>query len=519
MLTNILQYLENTVSRVPDKIAFSDGESALTFRELYESARRVGTFLLEKGMHREGVAVFMKRHPSQLTAFFGAIYAGCFYVPLDDTMPAHRIELILDSTKCRVMICDKKTALAAEKLNFDGEILVLDDILDRTPAPDAEALDAVRERQIDTDPIYIVFTSGSTGIPKGVAACHRSVIDYTEALCEAVPFDSDTVFGNQTPLFFDAPLKEIMPTLKYGATTYFIPKKLFMFPMMLSDFLNEHKINTVCWVVSALTMISSLGVLEKNPPKHLRLVCFGSEVFPKKQYELWRSTYADVPFYNLYGPTEATGMSCYWRANRALGEKEPIPVGRPFKNTAVMLISDDGREIKKSDEKTADENGNLHTEAGEIYIRGTCVTLGYFNNPEKTSEAFVQNPLNKFYNETVYKTGDMACYNERGELVFISRRDSQIKHMGHRIELGEIESAAASIDGVRQACAVYVSEKSKLGLFYVGDIESAELLKRLKSFLPKYMIPTSLKKLDAMPLTPNGKLDRKLMKNIMEEEA
>ena len=494
MQTNILEYLEQTVLRVPDKVAFSDGTDNMTFADLSESARSIGSYLLHMGHRRGCVAVLMDKHPVQLAAFFGAIYAGCYYTAPDASMPPKRLQMIMDTVKPGMIICDKKNMALA--YTFGLPVALYDDIY-RFPINDA-ALSEVREDQIDTDTIYIVFTSGSTGVPKGVAACHRSVIDYTETLCAAIGFDEHTVFGNQTPLYFDAPLKEIMPTIKFGATAYLIPKQLFMFPVKLCDYLNEHKINTVCWVVSALTMISSLGVLEKNPPLYLETVCFGSEVFPKKQYDLWRAALPSARFFNLYGPTEATGMSCYWPAERSLSEDEPIPVGRPFRNTRIMLINEKGERAEKG-------------EVGEIYISGTCVTQGYFNNPEKTAEAFVQNPLQSAYPETVYRTGDLGRYNEHGELVFVSRKDSQIKHMGHRIELGEIEAAAATLDGVGRVCCVYPAEQKKIVMYYAGDIAPAVLSKELRLLLPRYMLPAAVHQLDTMPLTDNGKLNRRLL--------
>ena len=493
MQTNILEYLEHSAPCHAQKIAYSDGTDALTFSELYSSSRAIGSFLLGKGYGKEPIAILMKKHPTQIAAFYGVVYAGCFYVPLDVDMPIERIRLILDNIGARMMIVDKKGSAIAAKIGFEGIVCAYEETC--SASVDEAALARVRERQIDTDPIYVVFTSGSTGIPKGVVACHRSVIDYTEALCKALPFSEDTVFANQTPLFFDAPLKELMPTIKFGATTYLIPKSLFLFPMRLCDFLNQHRINTVCWVVSALTMISSLGVLEKNPPKYLTTVAFGSEVFPRKQYDLWRDALPEAVFFNLYGPTEATGMSCYWRADRALDGEEAIPIGKPFQNTDLLLI-DEGRAVPDG-------------EQGEIYLRGTCVTLGYFNNTEKTAEAFVQNPLQSAYPELVYRTGDIAYRNAYGELVFVCRKDAQIKHMGHRIELGEIESAALKISGVTSACCLYDSENKRIFLFYVGDVEEAALSDSLKRFLPRYMLPSVCLHLDRMPLTPNGKKDRK----------
>ena len=496
MQTNILEYLEATAPRVPDKIAYSNGTDHMCFSELLRTARAIGSELLCRGYEKKPVAILMDKHPNEIAAFYGCVYAGCFYIPLDPDMPPKRMETILASVGADIMIVDKKGEKCLQKLQFAREVIPYATLAAATP--NDAALFRVREAQIDTDPIYIVFTSGSTGIPKGVAACHRSVIDYVEALTEALGFTEETVFANQTPLFFDAPLKELMPVIKLGATAYLVPKMLFSFPTRLCDFLNEHRVNTVCWVVSALTMISSLGVLESNPPRYLTTVAFGSEVFPLRQYELWRRALPQAKFFNLYGPTEATGMSCYWRAERDLAEGEAIPIGRPFKNTDLLLVNEQGKRV-------------VDGEVGEIYLRGTCVTLGYFNNPEKTREAFVQNPLHDLYPETVYRTGDLAYRNAHGELVFVSRKDAQIKHMGHRIELGEIEAAAGECDGVMRACAVYDAENKRILLYYTGNVTADTLLSALRAYLPRYMMPTACVTLSRMPLTPNGKLDRKLL--------
>ncbi|MBQ7173123.1 MAG: amino acid adenylation domain-containing protein [Clostridia bacterium] len=498
MRTNILEYLEESAKRVPDKLAFSDGEESLTFERVLCTAQSLATGLLGTAQPGEPVAILMKRRPAQIVAFFACIYAACPYVPLDSSMPKERMELILSSVGAKYLIYDDEGKKALEGLGFSGDALAYDELA--KAKINENILAKVRKKQIDTDPIYMVFTSGSTGVPKGVAACHRSVIDYTESLCEALPFSEDTVFGNQTPLFFDAPLKEIMPTIKYGATTYLIPKKLFLFPTRLCDFLNEHKINTICWVVSALTMVSSLGVLETNPPKYLSTVAFGSEVFPLPQYRLWREALPGATFFNLYGPTEATGMSCYWKAERELADGEPIPIGRPFRNTDLFLLGERDEKIEQANKP------------GEIYLRGTCVTLGYYNNPEKTSEAFVQNPLQNHYPELVYKTGDNAYYNELGELIFVGRKDAQIKHMGHRIELGEIEAAAATVNGLQLCCALYDEAQKQIALFYTGLVDEKTILSELSKKLPRYMLPTRLERLPKMPLTPNGKIDRRGLK-------
>lgn len=499
MQNHVLDYMDNIVERCPDKVAFANDKEELTFRQVYEQTKAIGSFLHKNEAYGEPVLVFMNKHPKTVVAFFGVIEGGCYYVPIDEQMPAARIRLIMDNVKARFVICDDKTAKKAEQFVQDETIVLYEEIIQTQV--DEEALLDIRAKAIDTDPIYIVFTSGSTGVPKGVCACHRSVIDYIEQLSDVLEFDENTVFGNQTPLYFDACLKELYPTLKFGATTYLIPKSLFMFPVRLVEFMNEKKINTVCWVVSALTMISSFGTFQTVVPKYLRCIAFGSEVFPVKQFNAWKEVLPEAKFTNLYGPTEGTGMCCYYKAERMFEEGESIPIGRPFKNTRILLL---------------DENNKL-AEEGEICIQGTSVTLGYYNNPEKTSECFVQNPLNSFYPEIIYKTGDIAKRDKDGNLIFVSRKDFQIKHMGHRIELGEIEANVSLLDEIKICACVYDKPNEKIVLFYVGDIEAKDIVKGLMDKVPRYMLPNEMHKLERMMFTPNGKIDRKGLLGLISQ--
>lgn len=501
--TNVLEYLENTVVRVPEKLAFSDGREGLTFRQVSDHSRAIGTVLAQQGYYNEPVVVFMRKHPKCVSAFFGCVYGGCYYVPIDEEMPRFRIQLIFENLKPRVMLCDEATAEIAKTFDFHGQTLIYNQAVEQES--NQTVLDRIREQQLDTDPIYIVFTSGSTGVPKGVVACHRSVIDYVENLSLTLGFGEDTVFANQAPLYFDACLKELYPTIKFGATTYIVPHSLFMFPIKLVEYLNEHRVNTVCWVVSALTMISSFRTFEKIKPEYLHTVAFGSEVFPIKQFKLWREALPNANFTNLYGPTECTGMSCYYHVDRDFELDEAIPVGRPFRNTQILLLNDQNQLTRDG-------------EVGEICIRGTCLTLGYYHNFEKTNEVFVQNPLNDRYPELIYRTGDLGRWNERGELVFVSRKDYQIKHMGHRIELGEIEVNVNMLEGIRMSCCIYDKASDKIVLYYVGEMDMKELVTVLREKLPRYMIPNKVICLDEMPLTANGKLDRVALKNLFEKK-
>lgn len=503
MQTNVLEYLEAIVTRLPDKLAYADEKEGLTFQEVFLYSRAIGSFLSRNGWKKEPVVVFMRKSPCIVPVFFGIIYAGCFYVPMDEEMPIQRMELIFKNLLPKVMICDNDTVELAKKMPYNGEIYCYKDICQEPE--NKTALANIREEALDIDPIYIVFTSGSTGVPKGVAACHRSVIDYIEQLSETLGFSEETIFGNQSPFYFDACLKELYPTVKFGATTYLIPKTLFRFPVKLVDFLNQYKINTVCWVVSALTMISSFGTLEIKKPNYLHTIAFGSEVFPIRQFNLWKEALPEATFINLYGPTEATGMSCYYKVERKFEADEVIPIGRPFRNTQILLLKEDNTLAGIGEE-------------GEICIRGTAVTLGYYNDFKRTNEVFVQNPVNTSYPELIYRTGDMGRYNKEGELLFVSRKDYQIKHMGHRIELGEIEATVAQIEEVRSVCCIYNKEEEKIMLFYTGDIDETDIMAKVKLALPRYMVPNQIRHLTEMPLTPNGKLDRVGIQKIERRE-
>lgn len=493
-MKNILEFLENTAPRLGDKTAFADESGSLSFDKLMHLARAGGSFLLGRGIYRQPVAVFMDKSPRTIAAFFAVIYAGCCYVPLEKGMPLHRLRMILQSLQPQAIICDDASAPVANDLGWDDKVVDSNELF--AAEIDDEALAAIRRRQIDTDPAYIVFTSGSTGVPKGVTACHRSVIDYANSLCPVIGASEDSRFAMQVPLYVDACMKEILSVIKCGSTAFLMPQSLFMSPLRVLDFLNRYEINTICWVASALTLVSGLGAFEEGRPEHMKTVCFGSEVFPVKQLHLWQKACPEARFINLYGPTEATGMSFYFNVDRDFAEGEAIPVGRPFDNTDFFLLREDDTQAPAG-------------EPGEICIRGTALSLGYFDDPERTAAAFTQNPLNPHYPETVYRTGDIGRLNERGELVFISRKDSQIKNMGHRIELGEIESCACLCGGVESACCLFEKEKSKLYLYYMGTADEKSVQKHLRKELPRYMVPTKLYRMQTLPLLPNGKIDRK----------
>ncbi|MCL2204363.1 MAG: amino acid adenylation domain-containing protein [Defluviitaleaceae bacterium] len=493
-MTVVLEYLENTVKATPEKNAFVGENGGLTFAELYEKSRAVGSFLHERGVYKKPVVVFMEKSADMVAAFLGVAYGGCYYVPLDAEMPTYRIRQIFEAVSPSLVIRDDASQQILATLEVPCDILSFADI--STCRINDPALATLRQAAIDTDPLYVVFTSGSTGTPKGVTASHRSVIDYIEQLCPVLGVDETTVFGNQSPLYLDACLKELIPTLKYGATTHFIPKSLFMFPVKLIQYINAHGINTICWVASALGLVAALGALDKATPHTLRTIAFGSEVFAIKHLNRWRKALPQARFIHLYGPTEATGMSLYYILERDFAEHETVPIGRPFPNTGVLLLDENGDEPPSG-------------EAGEICIRGTCLCLGYFNDPARTQAAFVQNPHAPFL-DLLYKTGDLGRRGADSLYYFLSRKDHQIKHMGYRIELTEIEWVATRIPGVQLACAVFDDDASRIILYYMAEAgtEKSAVQAALKAELPRYMQPHALFPLDSLPQTTGGKIDR-----------
>lgn len=499
MEKNILSYLEHSEKAFPDKIAFSDSQYELTYRQLANAARSIGSFLIEKIGMRKAIIVYMEKDARNIAAFMGAAYAGCFYVPLDSQMPIERINIILKTLQPAAVIYDDKTAKFLSLMETDC-IKVLYDKICVLP-PDKEKLELARREIIDTDPLYILFTSGSTGIPKGVVVCHRSVIDYSDWVVKTFNLNESTIFGNQTPFYFSMSVLDIFATIRSGATLYIIPKKLFSFPVKLLEFLKERDVNTIYWVPSALSIVANLGALDVVELPYLKKILFAGETMPTKQLNIWRKHIPNATYVNLFGPTEITDIGIYYVVDRVFSDDEPIPIGVPCDNVDVLVVNDDRNLIEESGE------------IGELLIRGSFLACGYYNNPEKTNEVFIQNPLNKSYPEIVYCTGDLVYWNKNRELVYVSRKDFQIKHMGNRIELGEIENAMSALDGVDMCCCLYNKESDQIVAVYTGNLEMKRLSKLLKEKLPRYMIPNIYNKAASIPLNMNGKIDRVQLKN------
>ncbi len=440
MIRNIIEKLDDTSRIYPNQIAFAMQEQELSFSDLERQSKAIATELLRRYARKnEPIMVYMEKTPFCISAFLGIARSGNFYVPIDTTMPIERMKAMLDVISDKVIIVDKKHEARIEEIYPTAKILLFDTIMETEI--EESLLKQAEKHFVDTDPLYMIYTSGSTGIPKGVVVPHHAVLNLVSWYAKTFDITEKEVIGNQAPLHFDSSVKDIYTVLFVGARMELIPKQLFSFPIRLMEYVEAKKISYIDWVPSALVMIANTKTLESIAPSCLKKIVFVGEVMPTKQYNVWRSFYQDALFANLYGPTETTVDCMYYIVDREFSDEEPLPIGYPCENTDVFLLN--GKRLV--------EEGEI----GEICVRGRSVAYGYYDDFEKTQEAFIQNPLNPHYRELIYKTGDIAKYNAYGEMVFVSRKDHQIKHMGHRIELGEIEMAVKSLDLIEQASCIY----------------------------------------------------------------
>jgi len=495
---HLLEYLDQTLRRFPDRTALSDGCSALTFREVEGRAARLATALARLFPEtRQPVAVCIPKTPEAVIAFLAVLMTGNAYLPLDPKSPPERLRVILESIDPAVVITDGSHGDLLAQAGFPGQrILLADGVL--PDAPDRPALASRREVLLDTDPAYLITTSGSTGVPKGVAVGHRSIIDYIDWAKDRFSLDETLVIGNQAPFVFDNSTLDIYLCLALGAELVLIPEELFSFPARLMAFVAERGVNFIFWVPSVLIHVANLGILDAVPVPALRQVFFAGEVMPNRTLNHWRQRLPQAQFVNLYGPTEITVDCTYFVVDRPFADEEPLPIGFPCRNTGILLLNEVDQPCAPG-------------EQGELCVRGGSLALGYWNDPEKTAQAFVQNPLNSHYPERIYRTGDLVRTNPRGEILFLGRKDHQIKHLGYRIELLEIEQRVLAMPGLDNACVVYDHLRREITLFYQSfspDMAPASIRRHLAVVLPKYMLPTSFHRLDHMPLLPHGKIDR-----------
>ena len=499
-MNNVLEFLYEACKRQPNKIALSDADSEITYRQLVCEAESVGTALVQQiGAKRLPIAVLVDRNLESICCFLGVVESGNFYVPISTEQPRERLEAIITQMQPAAIIATCDFSLLSE-MGEAGIPVFEYQQLNKTVS-DQALLETIRANSLDIDPLFAICTSGSTGTPKGVVKSHRSVLEFVPVFARTFGFNEDERFANQAPFDFDVSAKDIYTTLYCCASLFIIPKVCFSMPKKLATALDEREITTLIWAVSALCVVAGLKAFKHTKPRAIRKVMFSGEVMPIKHLNTWREYYPDAQFVNLYGPTESTGNCLFYIVDRDFSEGETLPLGIPFDNVEVMVL-DEGKPI---------ERGGM----GEVFIRGACVALGYYRDPTRTAASFVQNPLNEVFPELVYRTGDLVRINEDGELFFAGRKDFQIKHMGHRIELEELETHMNALDGITRSCCVFDEKHGQIVAFYEGDLESTEIIQQMGKKLPKYMIPNRFERVEQIPISKNGKIDRAKLREAL----
>lgn len=496
MRNSVITYLIDTTERYGENTAVHDEEGIYSFEKLLSNGCDLAEAISSLGLTRKPIGVLIHKSKEMIACFAGINLSGNFYVPLDTTQPESRLESIFSTLDCQLVVTDSKNI---EKIPaaWKNKVLEIDSVFkNNTNWQRAKGILDI-SNVIDADPVYSIFTSGSTGLPKGVVVNHRGVVDYIDWAVETFGINESYILGNQAPFYFDNSTLDIYLMYATGATLDIIPEGNFVFPAKLIDYLEDNRISFVFWVPFVLINIANFKLLDKRKPSHLKDVFFAGEVMPNKQLNYWRSKMPECRYVNLYGPTEITVDCTYYIVDRDFKDDEPLPIGKPCKNTGILILKD---------RKILCEKG----ETGEICVRGSSLACGYYNNPEKTGEAFIRNPLQPAYPETIYCTGDLGYFNNLGEVMFIGRADSQIKHKGYRIELGEIENAVVGSDLIEEGCIIYNHAKQRITLIYSNHIAitPSDLRGVLSDKIPAYMLPSALIREEKMVRNQNGKIDR-----------
>ena len=503
MKKNILEYFLESIEKFPNKTAIIEGDKSITFSDLNKKSKTLANVFISKtNKINEPIAVFLPKTIDSVIADIAITYSSNIYMNLDIKTPKERIKNIVELVKPKFIITNTLYLKFISEIS-ENDIIVNIDTINFDASIDNEYLIGRLEKSIDTDPLCIINTSGSTGTPKGVVLNHKSFIDFTEWSLDTFNFSEDEIIGSLSPLVFDIYSFELCLLMAKGSTLVLIPDTLAAFPINILNILEQHNVTFLFWVPTIMVNIANMDLLTKVNLPQLKTVWFAGEVFPTKQFNYWKNNLGETLFANLYGPIEITLDCTYFIVAREMQDDEPLPIGVPCRNTDILILNDNNRKVQGQEE-------------GELCVRGTSLAMGYYNNPEKTQAAFVQNPLNSSYPEIIYRTGDIVAYNELGEIVFKGRKDSLVKHLGYRIELGEIEHVIVNtLKLAKNGCIVYNSLKKEITLFYEAeeDIKLAVFRKQITTILPKYMVPTVYIRMDELPRNTNGKIDRLTLKN------
>lgn len=514
----LLQHLlMDTAKKYPDKKAVVFEKESITYRQLDAISNSLATVLRKSGISNgDRVGIYMNKSIASVICIFGILKAGAVYVPLDPKSPFSRILYIIRN-------CGIKCLLASsEKIESESQLLS-EDIPLRTIVLTDDSVDfgngsnvipwkyVVGTKDIfveikpclETDLAYILYTSGSTGMPKGVMISHLNAFTFLKWVQSTFAIRPEDRLSNHAPLHFDLSILDIFGAIQAGATLVLVPEITSLFPRNLATWIEENRITVWYSVPSILTKMVLNGKLDRYQFENLRLILFAGEVFPVKYLRSLMGKIPHAEYYNLYGPTE-TNVITYHRIEEIPPEQTtPIPIGKACANMEVFALKQNGNAV----EQPGDE--------GELYARGSCVAQGYWGDEEKTNKNFVFNPLQNHFAEKAYRTGDLVTLDQEGNFLYKGRLDHQIKSRGYRIELGEIETVLYSHSAVKETVVLAIPDEligHRIKAYIVcrdhQQISATDLRIYCGEKLPSYMIPEELEFRQSLPQTSTGKIDR-----------
>jgi amino acid adenylation domain-containing protein len=503
--------LEEAAQRDPSHEAVRCRGLSLTFEELDRASNAVANALIDAGVKRgDRVAIYMAKRVEVLACMYGALKAGAAYVPLDPKAPTNRAASVANDCAVAAVLTtvDLAHELAPALRSPPQLVLSVGEGEVRLDVPTARYNEIVADGNstdpevevIDVDLAYILYTSGSTGMPKGVMLTHRNALTFVEWCGERIGVGSDDRLSNHAPMHFDLSVFDVYLAAWGGASVVLVPEEEAYIGASLAEFITEEEITVWYSVPSALKLVTKATAA---PGRYLtlRAIVFAGEVYPTPHLRELHRLVPHVALWNLYGPTE-TNVCTYYEVHELPDDDRTIPIGRACENSDVFAVTADGRRAGVGEE-------------GELYVRGSTVMIGYWGQPDKSAEVLVRNPLRESPPGTVYRTGDIVKLRPDGDFDFLGRRDHQIKSRGYRIELGEIEAALAAHPLIEESVVVAVphEEWGSAILAWViprnhSELASNEVKRHIASRLPRYMVPAAVSIVSSLPRTTTGKVDR-----------
>jgi len=522
MIKRLQSWVAAQAEHRPDATAVVLKCEIMTYGRLEEISNQLARTLIDGGCKRgDRVCLLLPKSPAAIVGILGVLKADCIYVPLDPSCPAARLAKILDTCDNRWILAGGSASRVLNELaGRSGCAMRIGWLDERGPASEScepefsfADLSAFSGGPLDScntsrDPAYIMFTSGSTGSPKGVVITHSNVIHFIEW---AVPYfglnETDRV-SCHSPLHFDLSVFDIFGAFGAGAELHLVTPELNVLPNKLADFIRNSRLTQWFSVPSVLNYMAKFDVVKANDFPALKRLLWCGEVLPVPALTYFMGRLPHVSFTNLYGPTEATIASSYYAVPDCPQDvRAAIPIGEPCAGEKLFVLDEKLQAVEPGD-------------TGYLYIQGVGLSPGYYNDLEKTNEVFVQNPFSSDPSDRLYKTGDLAKVGEDGMVYFLGRADSQIKSRGHRIELGEVSTALATLEFLRESAVVAIPTNGFEGVIiccaYVAlphrDVSPSTLRSELSKVLPRYMLPTRWIEMHELPKNANGKTDTRLVK-------